>query len=96
MFYIILTMLAGVVIGYILRKVKALSHIGKAVSLTIYIMLFFLGVKIGANEQILKGLSGIGLQALVLALAGAAGSIFLASLVYRIFFKKDTAGERLD
>ena len=83
-----MTMFIGVGAGYLLRKVKALSHIGKAISLTIYVMLFFLGVKIGANEQILRNFSTLGLQALLLAVAGAAGSIAAASLVYRFFFKK--------
>lgn len=88
MFYIIMTMFIGVGAGYLLRRVKALSHIGKAISLTIYVMLFFLGVKIGTNEQILRNFSTLGLQALLLAVAGAAGSIAASSLVYRLFFKK--------
>lgn len=87
-FYIILTMFAGIAAGLLLKRFKALTHIGKAVSLTIYVMLFFLGVKIGTNEQILRNFSTLGLQALLLALAGAAGSILFATAVYRIFFKK--------
>lgn len=89
MFYIILTMFIGVGIGYLLRNAGFLSRIGKAVSATIYIMLFFLGVKIGANQEIIRNLSGIGLQALLLAVAGIAGSILFAVIVYKVFFKGD-------
>ena len=60
------------------------SHIGKAISVTIYVMLFFLGVKIGQDENILGNLSSLGLQALLLAFAGAAGSVIFASLLYRL------------
>lgn len=87
MFYIILTMFAGIGIGYIIRNFKSLTYIGKTISVTIYVMLFFLGVKIGTDENILKNLSGIGLQALVLALAGISGSVLAAWAVYRYFFK---------
>ncbi len=89
MFYLILTMLVGVVAGLMMRKVKALSHIGKAISVTIYVMLFFLGVKIGADRNILANLSTLGVQALLLALAGAMGSVFFAALLYRFFFRTE-------
>ena len=71
-----------------MRKVRVLSHIGKAISVTIYVMLFFLGVKIGADRNILANLSTLGVQALLLALAGAMGSVFFAALLYRFFFRK--------
>lgn len=89
MFYLILTMLAGVVAGLLMRKVKSLSHIGKAISVTIYLMLFVLGVKIGSDENILANLSTLGLQALLLALAGALGSVIFAAVLYKLLFQKD-------
>lgn len=89
MFYIILTMFAGAGIGYLLRNAGLHSRIGKAVSATIYIMLFFLGVKIGTNQEIIRNLSGIGLQALLLAVAGITGSILFSVIVYKVFFKGD-------
>ena len=81
-------MFMGIAAGFLLRRLRISAHIGKAISVTIYVMLFFLGVKIGTNEQILRNFSTLGLQALLLAVAGAAGSIAAASLVYRFFFKK--------
>lgn len=97
MFYLILTMLVGVVAGLIMRRIKVLAHIGKAISVTIYVMLFFLGVKIGADRNILANLSSLGLQALLLALAGAMGSVLFAALLYRFLFKADgTKGNRVE
>ncbi len=83
-------MFAGVAAGLLMRKVRALAHIGKAISATIFIMLFFLGVKIGADKNIVYNLSTLGIQALVLALAGAMGSVVFASLLYRFLFRKGT------
>ena len=35
MFYLILTMFIGMAAGFLMRRVKALAHIGKAISITI-------------------------------------------------------------
>lgn len=87
MFYLILTMFIGMAAGFLMRRVKALTHIGKAISITIYVMLFFLGVKIGQDENILANLSSLGMQAMLLALAGATGSILFAALLYKSVFR---------
>lgn len=93
MFYLILTMFAGVVAGLMLRKVKALAHIGKAISVTVYVMLFFLGVKIGSDKNILANLSTLGLQAFLLAFAGAMGSVLFSTILYRLMFRKEEKNE---
>lgn len=49
----------------------------------------FMGVKIGADENILKNLSGLGLQALLFAIAGIAGSVLAAALLHKTVFKAD-------
>lgn len=64
----ILTMFMGIAAGFLLRRLAISAHIGKAISVTIYVMLFFLGVKIGQDENILGNLSSLGLQALLLPL----------------------------
>lgn len=61
-------MFMGIAAGFLLRRLAISAHIGKAISVTIYVMLFFLGVKIGQDENILGNLSSLGLQALLLPL----------------------------
>lgn len=90
MIYLIMTMAAGIAFGFLARRDRRLTHIGKAISVTIYVMLFFLGVKIGSDEHILSNLSALGLQALVLAVAGVAGSVLAAFVLYRILFRNKT------
>lgn len=93
MIYLILTLSAGVAAGFLCRNFKLLKHTGKAIFVTICVMLFFMGVMLGMDEDLLESLSVIGLQALVLALAGAAGSVIMASLLYRSLFRKEENGE---
>ena len=93
MVYLILTLAAGMAVGYLCRNFKLLKHTGKAISVTICVMLFSMGVMIGMDDDLLKNLSVLGLQALVLALAGAAGSVIMASLLYRSLFRKEENGE---
>ncbi|MBO8445765.1 MAG: LysO family transporter [Bacteroidetes bacterium] len=81
-------MLAGAGLGYQMRNVRLMRKCGTAVSAVIWIMLFSLGLKIGADKELIGNLSGIGLQAFVLAVFGVAGSVIAATIVYKVFFKE--------
>ena len=76
MFSIISTMFLGIGIGYVLR------------SLTIFLLLFILGVSIGSNSLIVNNLGKFGKQAIILAISGVLGSLIAARLVLQLFFKK--------
>lgn len=90
MFYLIMTFFAGICAGFIWRRIKSFSHVGKAISLTVFVMLFFLGVEIGSDEHVLENLSTLGLRAFVLAVTGVAGSVILSMLLYKALFRKET------
>lgn len=85
-------MLLGVMAGYLLRNRK-LPWLQKLIAVVIWLLLFLLGIAVGTNGEIMNRLDTIGLQALVLALGGVLGSVFLAWIVFRYFWKsKETAG----
>ena len=65
MFIIIGIMLTGMLLGYLLRS-KRLSWIHKIITLLIWILLFLLGIDVGGNESIIKGLHTLGLEAVVI------------------------------
>ncbi|HIZ01906.1 MAG TPA: LysO family transporter [Candidatus Bacteroides merdipullorum] len=88
MFSILLTMAAGGFIGYLCRHMTLLRQLEKSTSLTVFLLLFVLGLSIGSNHLIIDNLSDFGWQAAVLATAGTAGSILAAALVLRLFFKQ--------
>lgn len=84
---IISLMLTGICIGYIFRQ-HNLKFIQQIVTTLIWILLFLLGTEVGHNEAIIKGLHTIGLQALLLTLAGVAGSILAAWGIWVYISKK--------
>ena len=78
-------------IGYFLRgKEKIIFRIEKAILWSIFLLLFFLGLSIGADKLIMANLATLGLNALIITLGGVAGSILMAWIFWRLFFK----GER--
>ena len=87
MFVIIGIMFLGTALGYLFRRITFLQRLNPVIMLTICALLFVLGLSIGANEMIMKNLTTLGLQALVLACAGTFGSILAGWGVYHFFFK---------
>ena len=67
MFTIISIMFVGIGIGYVLRHLQFLQKIEKSTSLTIFLLLFVLGISIGSNSLIINNLGRFGWQAAILA-----------------------------
>ncbi len=82
-------MFFGVLVGLLLKQLNFLQKISKTISYTIYLLLFLLGISVGANKEIVSNLANLGGLAFVIALAGVLGSAVMALLVYEFFFKKD-------
>ena len=82
---LILTLLAvGLTIGHLLRGRPALSRMmGPLTDLSVYVLLFLLGVSVAATPDLSANLMSLGLPALVLSLSGVLGSSILARLVRR-------------
>lgn len=72
MFIIIGIMLTGMLIGYLLRS-KRLTWIHKIITFLIWTLLFLLGIDVGGNETIIKGLPTLGLEAVIITLAAVTG-----------------------
>ncbi|WP_455968731.1 LysO family transporter, partial [Butyricimonas virosa] len=51
-----------------------------------FLLLFLLGITVGANGDVMNNLDSIGLEALLITLAAIAGSVLCAWGVYRFFF----------
>ena len=52
------------------------------------LLLFLLGISVGANDAIVNNLTTLGGQAFLIALAGTTGSVLAAWGVYHFFFKE--------
>lgn len=95
MFKVLGILIIGMLLGRLFRKIKSAELVvNKLIMVTIFLLLFLLGVAIGTNEMILKNLPTLGLNALLLTLGGITGSLLLANIVYVKFFKETENDER--
>ncbi len=78
---------ASIPIGYALRKSKAVvGSTEHALTAIIYAMLFFIGVNLGSNEDLLKRVADLGLQGLIIGVFSALGSMVVLCFFFRSFF----------
>ena len=88
MFIVLSTMLAGILVGYLLRNKKIRFFQGLIITL-IWLLLFLLGLEIGANEQVVSQFGKLGLEAFIIAAAGTLGSVLAAKLLWKFIEKKN-------
>ena len=78
MFTVIGFMLTGIIVGYLFRNIAFLQKTEKTISITIFLLLFLLGISVGSNELIIN----------ILAFSATCGSILASWMVLKFFFKK--------
>ena len=88
MFTIIGLMLTGILLGFLMRQ-KRLSRIHQIITMFIWLLLFLLGVEVGSNEQIIKGLHSLGLEAIILTFGGTLGSVIAAWFLWKTIYKEE-------
>lgn len=88
MFTVLTITFSGIALGYLMRRVAWLSHLGTGITYTIWLLLFFFGLQVGANEQVVMNLDTLGLKALGISVAGSLGSCVAAWGIYRGFFRR--------
>ena len=77
MFIVIACMIAGIVVGYLLRQ-RRLRFIHRFILILIWLLLFMLGLEVGANETVIRQFGTLGFEAFLLAFAGTLGSVIFA------------------
>lgn len=88
MFIVIGLMLAGVLVGFIFRgkKMLRISHI---IMTLICLLLFLLGTEVGGNQQLIKSLHTIGIEAIIITIAALLGSVVGAKALWQWVNKKE-------
>ncbi len=90
---ILVIMAVGMLIGYLLRKRKALfAVIDRMVMAVIFLLLFVLGISVGLNETVVESIHIIGVKAVVLTAGAVGGSVLCCRLAWRLFFSDTTEG----
>ena len=76
--------------GWLFKKTKNLEGIsGKLSMASVALLLFLLGIDVGAKEEIRNHLDTLGLTGLLIAIFSIAGSLFFAWITWRIFYRKN-------
>ena len=88
MIQIITIMAAGIAVGWLLRK-HSFKIVGVLLIVLVWALLFFLGVEVGENKEIINSLQNLGLEALLLSIAATAGSILGAWALWRYIQHKE-------
>lgn len=83
MFNVLALLAAGILTGYGLRNRSFIRYTGKWIAFTICLLLFLLGVAVGANRQLVENLPDLGFEGVVLALGATGGSVLAAWALYR-------------
>ena len=77
MFIVIGIMFAGIGIGYLMRR-QSLTWINQTITALIWLLLFLLGIEVGHNEQIIRSLPTLGVEAFAIAIVCVLGSCLAA------------------
>ena len=89
MFGVMRVMLSGILIGYILRTIRAIPALVSKINIyIIFLLLFVMDLSVGSNPQVIQGLGTLGLLGIAISVVSIAGSVFLSWIVYRHLFKK--------
>lgn len=95
MFNIMGFMIAGIFIGYFLRKYRSLFRITEKLNMwIIFLLLFSMGLSIGNNKEIIYSLGQLGSTAIIIGLAATAGSVLLSIPLYKFLFKNSPKDEK--
>ncbi len=94
MSWVILALLAGIGIGWLLRRANWINWAGRLLQPTVGLLLFLMGAAVGTERELIGRLPLLGAQALLITLLGLGGSLFAAAWVYRRFFRQEKEGRR--
>lgn len=84
-------MTIGIVAGILLRGIKNFNIFSeRATSYIIYLLLFFMGLGVGTNRDVMTNISSIGWQSLVITLFSILGSVLCAAIIFNYFFKNES------
>lgn len=83
MLIVVLMMSGGVALGFLLRKWN-LGLVGRMITPLVWLLLFMLGVELGTDENVIRNIGALGLEALFFALAAVLGSVLLALGLWKL------------
>lgn len=94
-YLVIALFVVGLFVGRLVRAFPFTHKVSERLSMvTVYLLLFLLGISVGSNREIINNLPVLGFKALLLSVGALLGTLVLAWLVVRVFFREQVQGER--
>lgn len=90
MLVVVVIMLCGIAVGYLFRK-RNTRFIHHVITVLIWLLLFLLGIEVGSNPHIVKGIQTLGLEAILLTFGGAIGTIIFSWLLWKYVSRKEAS-----
>ena len=90
MLIVVSLMLCGIAVGYMLRN-KNTRIVSRIITVLIWLLLFLLGIEVGSNPRIVMGMQTLGIEALVLTIGGAVGTIIFSWLLWKYVSRKEAS-----
>ena len=90
MLIVVSLMLCGIAVGYMLRN-KNTRIVSRIITVLIWLLLFLLGIEVGSNPRIVMGMQTLGIEALLLTIGGAVGTILCAWLLWIYVSRKEAS-----
>jgi uncharacterized membrane protein YbjE (DUF340 family) len=82
-------LIAGVGIGWLIRERRSWVRVSeRLVTGFVYLMLFLLGLGVGADPELIRNVRSLGLQAFGIAFFALAGSIAAGLICSRVVFRR--------
>lgn len=83
----------GILLGWISRRLM-FSWVNKVITMLVWLLLYILGLEVGANDKIIRGFYHLGIEALGIAIAGLLGSMFAAFLLQKLILGNQKTNEK--
>jgi len=94
MFTSIYVLVAGIPLGFLLRKSKrAVIWTDKLLTLSVWILLFLLGIGLGVDKNLMAEIKNLGLQAFCITFFAVLGSLIFAYIVAKCWYKEALNGQ---
>ena len=84
MFKVLFITFLGIGLGYLARNLQWVKFLPKGITYTIWMLLFFFGLQVEANDLVVNNLDTLGVKALIIAVAGSLGSCVAAWGVWKV------------
>lgn len=89
MVIIILILISGLATGFLIKsRPKLIKFTDYALNISIFVLLFFLGLSIGSNQEIISKFKDIGVVSFLIMLFGVAGTLILSLGFYFLTLNK--------